>query len=396
MNPIEAAKAILEAEKIGVTEGYPSPKDKGNEAPDSKTAPKATNNAGEHDVNGKGSAAAGSGTDNSAKNRSSVAMKGSDAASGSDQGSEASLAKGVKKRQMKDAGMVGEDEDVEVDIEDILAEDDEDLTDTDEVIEDAEDVEEMAYSDEEEDEEEAKKKKKAKMKEHMDALFNGEDLSEDFRSKAETIFEAAIADRVAELEESYETRLEESVNTIRESLTDKIDDYLSYVVEEWYNENRVALEKGLKAEVAENFIAGLKGLFEDNYIAIPDEKFNLLDETETKVEELTSKLNEQIEKNIELSKSLNEAQEGDVFVEVADGLTDTEVEKFRSLAEGLEYDSVDQYRSKLEVLKENYFKTSVSVNNDTPEENANGEAVRPLSESMSKYTSALDRITVQK
>ena len=346
MNPIEAAKAILEAEKIGVTEGYPSLKDKGTESPDSKTAPKATNNAGEHDVNGKGSAAAGSGTDNSAKNRSSVAMKGSDAASGSDQGSEASLAKGVKKRQMKDAGMVGEDEDIEVDIEDILAEDDED-TDTDEVIEDTEDVEEMAYSDEEEDEEEAKKKKKAKMKEHMDALFNGEELSEDFRSKAETIFEAAIADRVADLEESYETRLEESVNTIRESLTDKIDDYLSYVVEEWYNENRVALEKGLKAEVAENFIAGLKGLFEDNYIAIPDEKFNLLEE-------------------------------------------------FRSLAEGLEYDSVDQYRSKLEVLKENYFKTSVSVNNDTPEENANGEAVRPLSESMSKYTSALDRITVQK
>ena len=396
MNPIEAAKAILEAEKIGVTEGYPSVKDLGSEKPDAKTAPKATNNAGDHDVNGKGSSAAGSGTDNSAKNRKSVSMKGSDAASGSDQGSEASLAKGVKKRQMKDAGMVGEDEDVEVDIEDVLAEDDED-TDTDEVIEDAEDVEEMAAEDEEEeDEEEAKAKKKAKMKEHMDALFNGEELSEDFRTKAETIFEAAIADRVSELEESYETRLEESVNTIRESLTDKIDDYLSYVVEEWYNENRVALEKGLKSEIAENFIAGLKGLFEDNFISVPDEKFNLLEESETKVEELTSKLNEQIEKNIELNKSLNEAEEGDVFDEVANGLTDTEVEKFRSLAEGLEYDSVDQYRSKLEVLKENYFKTNVSVNNDTPEENATGEAAMPLSESMSKYTSALDRITVQK
>lgn len=391
MNPIEAAKAILEAESIGEA-GYPAPAGteamptktgakQSKKAPKASTSPRAANGAGDQAVDGTSSAAGEEGEDESKKNAGSVSMSGSDAGNGEDQGTEADLAKGVKKRQKKDAGMT---EDEEVDFEDLLDEDDEDT----------EAVEEGSYEDEEE---EKKKKKKAEVEEHMAALFAGEsDLSEDFKLKAETIFEAAINERKEALDREYEDKLEESVNILRESLGSKIDDYLSYVVEEWYNENKVALETGLRAEIAENFIEGLKGLFEDNYIDVPQDKCNIVEEATDRVEELTRQLNEQIEKNVDLRNKVNDSAVQMIFEEVSETLTDTEVDKLRSLSEGLEYETQEQYKEKLGVLKENYFTQSVSSVTSEPIENADGSAEGSVSNSMAQYTQVLDKMKVMK
>jgi hypothetical protein len=374
MNPIEAAKAILEAERLG-EESYPDVDDKGKKkAAKASTSPKATNDAGTNAANGAGSAAGEEGEDNASENEKSVDMKSSDATSGGDQGSEASLAKGVKKKQKSDSGMT-EDEDDSEDFDSLLDETEEE-------------VEEEDTSDEDD---------KKKMKEHMDALFSDEtDLSEDFRTKAETIFEAALNERKEELEQSYEVKLEESVNILRESLADKIDDYLSYVVEEWYTENKVALEQGLRSEIAENFIEGLKGLFEDNYIDVPQDKCNLIEESNDKVEELTKQLNDQIEKNVALRNEVNDSGCQIIFEEVTDSLTDTEVDKLRSLSEGLEYETQEQYKEKLEILKENYFSKSVSVDNSDPVENIDGSAEGSMSTPMAHYTKVLDRMEIRK
>ena len=373
MNPIEAAKAILEAEQIGEA-GVPTPAEKTKKGPKSKTAPQAANGAGDQDTSGVGSAAGEEGEDKSSENAGSVDMKASDAKSAGDQGSEASLAKAVKKKQKSDAGMT---EDEEVDFEDLL---------------DEEDVEEDAEEEVEEEDED----KKAKMKEHMAALFADTDLSEDFKLKAETIFEAALNERKEALEQEYDNKLEESVNILRESLASKIDDYLSYVVEEWYTENKVAIDAGLRAEIAENFIEGLKGLFEDNYMEVPEDKCNLVEEANDKVEELTKQLNEQIEKNVELRSKVNESAVQLIFEEVAETLTDTEVDKLRSLSEGLEYETQEQYKEKLAILKENYFAKSVSVNSDDPIENVDGIAEGSVSNPMASYTQVLDRMKVKK
>jgi len=384
MNPIEAAKAILEAEHIGEA-GYPAPA--GSEAmptksgatqtkgktPKSSTSPKAVNDAGTNAANGAGSSAGDEGEDESDENASSVDMTSSDAGDGADQGQLSKLAKGVKKKQKKDSGMT---EDDDVSFEDLIDEDD-----------DEDEVEETAKKEDD----------KAKMKEHMHALFADEsELSEDFKTKAETIFEAALNERREALEKEYDIKLEESVNILRESLANKIDDYLSYVVEEWYTENKVALETGLRSEIAENFIEGLKGLFEDNYIDVPEDKCNLIEETEDKVENLTKELNEQIEKNVELRNKVNDSACQMIFEEVSDTLTDTEVDKLRSLSEGLEYETQEQYKDKLAILKENYFTKSVSVNNSDPIENVDGSAEGALSGPMSRYTDVLNKMKVKK
>ncbi len=373
MNPIEAAKAILEAEQLGEGTAYPDVKEKGNKSPKSSTSPKAANGAGTNAANGAGSAAGEEGEDEADKNASSVDMTSSDAGDGADQGDTASLAKGVKKKQKKDSGMT---EDDDASFEDLI---DEDEDEDEEVEENAEDS-------------------KAKMKEHMAALFADEaELSEDFKTKAETIFEAALNERREELEKEYDGKLEESVNILRESLANKIDDYLSYVVEEWYTENKVALETGLRSEIAENFIEGLKGLFEDNYIDVPEDKCNIIEEAEDKVETLTKELNEQIEKNVELRNKVNDSACQMIFEEVSDTLTDTEVDKLRSLSEGLEYETQEQYKDKLAILKENYFTKSVSVNNSDPIENVDGSAeASPLSGPMARYTNVLDKMKVKK
>ena len=194
----------------------------------------------------------------------------------------------------------------------------------------------------------------------MQSLFSDDDtISEDFKSKAATIFEARVFDRVTQIEEETEARyagmLEEAIDTIKADLTEKVDDYLSYVVEQWLAENQIAVESGLRAELTEDFIGGLKNLFTEHYIDVPAEKVDLVEELAAKVEELESKLNEEIETGIQLKKSLVESQKTEIAHEVCEGLTATQAEKVKSLAESVDYSTEEEYKEKLETIRENYF-----------------------------------------
>lgn len=235
----------------------------------------------------------------------------------------------------------------------------------------------------EEEEEYKMKEMSMKMKEHMDALFGGEDLSEDFRNKASVIFESAINERVeaatSELQEQYDSRLAEELETVTNELTAKLDDYLNYVVKEWAEENEIAIEHGLKNEISESFITGLRELFENHNISIPEESFDALETANGRVEELEGKLQEQLEKNIELVKISENLEREQAFVSACDGLTDTEVEKFKSLSEGIEFDDNAQYVDKLNILKESYFGENTIVSEEKIEESSDGSA--PLVES---------------
>jgi hypothetical protein len=202
-------------------------------------------------------------------------------------------------------------------------------------------------------------------KEHLDAMFNGEELSEDFRAKATTIFEAAIEARVAEevesLEEQFNQQLEEAIAEVASDLTAKLDDYLDYCVEQWMKENEVAIEHSLKSEITEDFMDGLKNLFAENYIEIPEDKLDVLEQLTAKVEELENKLNDSISENIEMMKSLDGYTQQEVFHSVAEGLALTQVEKLRQLAEGITFEDAESYQKKLNLVKENYFPTQASA-----------------------------------
>ena len=217
------------------------------------------------------------------------------------------------------------------------------------------------HGDEAEDKAMMKKMKmKEKMKEDVDALFADDStISEEFKSKVSTIFEARVEDRVTQIEEEIETRyagmLEEAVESVKADLTEKVDDYLSYVVEQWMEENQIAIESGLRAELTEDFIGGLRNLFAEHYIDVPAEKVDLVDELAGKVEELESKLNEEIERAVDLKKSLVESRKVEMTREVCEGLTDTQVEKIKTLAESVEFSTEDEYKQKLETIRENYF-----------------------------------------
>ena len=207
---------------------------------------------------------------------------------------------------------------------------------------------------------EKKEEMKKKMKEDVDALFADDStISEEFKSKVSTIFEARVADRVSQIEEETEAKyagmLEEAVESIRADLTEKVDDYLSYVVEQWMKDNEIAIESGLRSELTEDFIAGMRNLFAEHYIDVPAEKVDLVDELAGKVEELESKLNEEIERAVDLKKSLVESRKVEMTREVCEGLTDTQVEKIKSLAESVEFSTEDEYKQKLEIIRENYF-----------------------------------------
>jgi len=207
-------------------------------------------------------------------------------------------------------------------------------------------------------------KMKKKIKEDVDAMFGDDStISEDFKSKAATIFEARVMDRVAQIQEDlegqYASMLEEAVEDIKADLTEKVDDYLSYVVEQWIEQNEIAIESGLRAELTEEFIAGLRNLFAEHYIDVPTEKVDLVDELATKVEELEGKLNEEIERGVELKKSLVESRKLEVTRAVCEGLTATQVEKIKSLAESVDFSTEEEYKEKLETIRENYFPSGV-------------------------------------
>lgn len=243
--------------------------------------------------------------------------------------------------------------------------------------------------------------KAVNFKEDVEALVNGEDLSEEFKVKAATIFEAAIVTRVKEevsrLEEEFEARLQEEAAKNQEGLVEKVDGYLSYVAEQWIANNEIALESGMKSEILEGFVSGLKGLFEEHYIDIPEEKFDVLGAQEETIAELQAKLDEQVAANVEMAKVINEATREAIIADGAEGLAETDKEKFFGLAEELAFEDAESFETKVKTIRENYFTNKAStivesVVTDTPVENLTEEVKKPVDPSISKYMSVLNNI----
>ena len=225
------------------------------------------------------------------------------------------------------------------------------------------------------------------------------DLSEEFKDKAATIFETAVKTRIKEhkeiLEVQFEEKLSAETETVKEAMVEKVDSYLNYVVEEWMKENELAVERGIRTEIAEDFITGLKGLFKEHYIDVPEEKYNVLDDLTGQVKDLESKLNEQIEKNVNLSKDVSESKRESLVTSVSEDLADTEKEKFASMAENVEYDSAEKFQEKLETIKESYFpKTKIeeaTSNDEVDSVAANLPVDTGTSDAMAAYTAAISK-----
>lgn len=236
------------------------------------------------------------------------------------------------------------------------------------------------------------------VKEDVAEIFGGQELGEEFIEKAEVVFEAAVNAKIiaetARLEEEFETKLQEAVEAKSEELSAQVDEYLSYAVKEWAEENKLAIESGIRTEIAESFMEGLKAVFEEHYIDMPEEKIDVVAEMNNKVDELESQLNEQIEKNFELKKQYFSLEKNAVFEEVSSNLAETQVEKLRKLAEGIDADTTDDYKSKLSVVKETYFPAEKPVVTeeadqlDAPEDDVE---VHEVSGEMAAYMSAISK-----
>ena len=233
------------------------------------------------------------------------------------------------------------------------------------------------------------------VEEDVNALLGGEELSEDFKEKAKTIFEAAINAKVAgvkeELEAQYQEKLAEEIEAAKESLAERVDSYLEYVADEWFEENALAVENGLKSEMTESFLEGMKGLFEEHYVSIPEDKYDVLESMVEKLDDMETKLNEQIEKNILLNGRLSEATADGILDQVSEGLAQTQKEKLASLSESVEFESEGQYREKLETLKESYFsdKKSPVAKTETLSEGVDEAGSESYSNSMETYLKTL-------
>jgi hypothetical protein len=231
------------------------------------------------------------------------------------------------------------------------------------------------------------------------ALVSGDaDLSEEFKDKAATIFEAAVKTRIQEqtkiLEAQYEEKLSAETETVKEAMVEKVDSYLNYVVEEWMKENELAVERGIRTEIAEDFITGLKDLFKEHYIDVPEEKYNVLDDLTNQNKKLEEKLNEQIAKNVDLSKEVSQSAKSKAINEVASDLADTEKEKFEKMAENVEYDSADKFREKLETIKESYFpksKIEETASKDEVDSVAANAPIESNTDAMAAYTAAITK-----
>ena len=268
-----------------------------------------------------------------------------------------------------------------------------------------EDKKEMMMKDKMKKDEMAKMKKESTEEVEIDlsddvkALVSSDaDLSEEFKDKAATIFETAVKTRIKEqtkiLEAQYEEKLASEKETMKEAMTEKVDSYLNYVVEEWMKENELAVERGIRTEIAEDFITGLKDLFKEHYIDVPEEKYNVLDDLTNQNKKLEDKLNEQIEKNVELSKKVSDADRHSIVAEISDDLADTEKEKFTSMAENVEYDSADKFREKLETIKESYFpkkKIEESSSKDDVDSVAANAPIESNTDAMAAYTAAITK-----
>ena len=294
-------------------------------------------------------------------------------------------AKGMKEEETEVEGeVVAENEQT---TEDVVSEEE---TTTDEVV-----------TEEETTEDEVVAEDKIDVEDDLNALIAGEELSEEFQEKARTIFEAAIKTKVAEMTETvkaqYEETLVEEVKAIKEELQDRLDSYLEYVADEWVSENELAIEHGLKTEMTESFLEGMKKLFEDHYVTIPEEKYDVIESMVDKLDEMESKLNEQIDKNVALNKRLAESTADVIFAEVTEGLAQTQRDKLATLAENVEFESENGYREKLETLKESYFPSNTSTPNSksenlTEESEATDYQSKAVSSVMERYLQTMTRV----
>jgi SHS2 domain-containing protein len=238
------------------------------------------------------------------------------------------------------------------------------------------------------------------IEEDVNALLEGEELSEEFQEKARIIFESAIRSKVAEikeqLEEAYEQTLVEEIQSIKEGLVERVDAYLEYVADEWIQENALAVEHGLKTEMTESFLQGMKGLFEDHYVTIPEDRYDVIESMVDKLDEMEEKLNEQIERNVALNKRLAESVSDVIFAEVAEGLALSQKDKLASLAENVEFDGEESYREKLVTLRESYFPTRTAGTQRNASENLSEETnlnIQSVSGTMGAYLQTLQRVS---
>jgi len=289
------------------------------------------------------------------------------------------MPKGMKEEE-EVAGEVVEEEETTASAEDVVSEEE---TSEEEVVSEEEQAPEAEYN----------------IEEDVEALLAGEELSEDFQEKARTIFEAAIKTKVAEVQEElkaqYETTLEEEVSVIKEELTSRVDAYLEYVAEEWISENQLAIEQGLKAEMTESFLTGMRSLFEDHYVTIPEEKYDVTTAMVEKLDEMEDKLNEQIKSNVALNQRLAESVADVIFSEVCEGLALSQKDKLASLAENVEFDSEDNYREKLATLRNSYFPENAGAQRDTSENiSESSESIaQPVTGLMESYLDTLTRVS---
>jgi hypothetical protein len=292
-------------------------------------------------------------------------------------------------------------------------EDEEDLISEEEILEAAEEEEDEEEGSEEDKSEEDDKKKGGKKKddeekveesfdieEDVTALLAGEDLSEDFQIKAKTIFEAAIRSKVAVIKEQlqsvYEEKLVEELQEVKAELVERVDAYLEYVADEWIAENELAVQSGLKAEMTESFLVGMKGLFEDHYVSIPEEKYDVVESMVDKLDEMEEKLNEQIQRNVALNRRLAESVTDVIFGEVSESLALSQKDKLASLAENVEFDSEDSYREKLVTLRDSYFPRATSAQRNTVDnlaEEVNYNNDEAVSASMARYLQTMQRVS---
>ena len=304
------------------------------------------------------------------------------------------VTKGAKPADSMPAGMK-EEEEVEGEV---VAEDEQT---TEDVVSEEETTTDEVVTEEETTEDEIVAEDKIDVEEDLNALIAGEELSEEFQEKARTIFEAAIRTKVTEMTESikaqYEETLVEEVKAIKEELQDRLDSYLEYVADEWVSENELAIEHGLKTEMTESFLEGMKKLFEDHYVTIPEEKYDVIESMVDKLDEMESKLNEQIDKNVALNKRLAESTADVIFAEVTEGLAQTQRDKLATLAENVEFESENGYREKLETLKESYFPSKTSTPNSksenlTEESEATDYQSKAVSSTMERYLQTMTRV----
>ena len=291
------------------------------------------------------------------------------------------LKTGVKEEEeVSDDSVIEEDQ---VTTDEVVAEEE---TTTDEVVEET-------------TEEEVVVEDTIDVDEDINALIAGEELSEEFQEKARTIFEAAIKSKIADIKESvreqYETNLVEEVKVIKEELQGRVDSYLEYVADEWVAENQLQVEQGLKTEMTESFLEGMKKLFEDHYVTIPEEKYDVIESMVDKLDDMESKLNEQIEKNVALNRRLAESTADVIFADVTEGLAQTQRDKLSTLIENVEFESENAYREKLETLKESYFPTNTAQRDQSEnlsEEQSNSD-YQPVSGLMEHYVKTLNRVS---